>query len=57
MLYSSAVFICVFLGAHILVYIYICTVRLYLFICIYLLVYVCMYVCVSVCFRYHVLVK
>ena len=44
MLYSSAAFICVFVGAYIFVYIYICT--LYLFICIYVLVYVYMYVCV-----------
>jgi len=43
MLHSSAVFICVFVGAHIFI-----SVRLYLFICIYVLVYVCVCVCVCV---------
>ena len=58
MLHSSAVFICVFVGAHrpIFVYIYICT---FIFVYMYLCACVCVYVCVSVsvCFRYHVLVK
>jgi len=60
MLCSLAVFICVFVGAHrpIFVYIYICTfIMVYMYLCACVRVYVCVCLCVSVCFRYHVLVK
>ena len=46
MLYSSAAFIYVFVGAYIFVYIYICT---FIFVYIYLCAYVRVYVCVCLC--------